>query len=290
MTQWVLRDQTNDNMMNMTELAYAKFRPQPQVDLSLGRIQYDVFLLSDHRNVGYAYPWVRPPVEFYTWMPIFSIDGAEAAYRLYDSNGFWRLKAQIGHTKTDISMGRTIYHFLAHDLYDISLIRQTNYWRFKLAYSKFSVASEVPNFPPLLTTLDTVAAKNLPGISEEAADLRRNIAFLNAKISYSTFGIYYNDTLWQIQTEIGKATASAEAIPSGTMGYLSVGRYFNHWMPFIMIALPAPQMISELLNLIGEINSISHYAIRQLILLIVRDLIRIPILLGFAGILNPVTH
>ena len=67
-----------------------------QLDFRVGRINFDAFLMSDHRHVGYAYPWVRPPSEFYAWIPIFSMDGIDAAYNFQSKDARWRIKAQAG--------------------------------------------------------------------------------------------------------------------------------------------------------------------------------------------------
>jgi hypothetical protein len=40
-----------------------------------------VFLTADYRKVGYAYPWVRPPVEGYDALPVTSSDGVDATLR-----------------------------------------------------------------------------------------------------------------------------------------------------------------------------------------------------------------
>ena len=47
------------------EWAFLAFQPEPAWLLRLGRTSPDVFLYSDVRNHGVAYPWVRPSQEFY---------------------------------------------------------------------------------------------------------------------------------------------------------------------------------------------------------------------------------
>ena len=77
--QAVFRDQVSTHATHVIELAYAGFKPTPQLDVRVGRVGYDAFLMSDIRNVGYAYPWVRPFTEYYGWIPLFSVDGADIA-------------------------------------------------------------------------------------------------------------------------------------------------------------------------------------------------------------------
>ena len=60
------------------EWAFASYRPTSDLTIRVGRTSPDIFLLSDYRSVGFAYPWVRPNVETYAILPIFSVEGVDA--------------------------------------------------------------------------------------------------------------------------------------------------------------------------------------------------------------------
>lgn len=233
------RDHFQADFDSATELAYAAWQPSANIDMRVGRLNYDAFLMSDHRNVGYAYAWVRPPSEFYSWIPIFSIDGIDAAYNFHDEAGHWRLKLQAGDSRFVIPIGLG-YDFHANNLWGVSLARQTGDWRFKATYSRFTVASEVAAFAELHAGLDAVAASGLPGVSAEAADLRRNLSFSGARVTYTTLGAAYDDGRWFGQGELGHTTSSAAVVPHGRMGYLSVGRRFGDWAPYLTISTSHP--------------------------------------------------
>lgn len=237
--QVVLRDQFKADLDSVTELAYVALKPFSQMDIRAGRISYDAFLMADHRNVGYAYQWVRPPAEFYGWIPIFSMDGLDAAYTLHDDGGHWRIKAQAGNTRVKIPI-QTGYDFHAKDMLGVSISRQSGPWRLKAAYAQFTSGSEVPAFAPLHQGLDQVIAANLPKISAEAADLRRNLAFKDARISYTTFGAAYDDGSWLGQAELGRSTATADVVPHSTMAYVSIGHRFGEWTPSLTRSTSRP--------------------------------------------------
>jgi len=239
--QFVARDHFDADFDSVTELAYAAIRRLPQVDLRLGRINYDAFLMSDHRNVGYAYPWVRPPAEFYGWIPIFSVDGGDVSFSHHDtvSDVHWRLKAQAGRSRLAIPIGDG-YDFRADRLLGLSLTRESDRWRFKAAYSQFTSGREVPALAPLHQGLSQVAAAGLPGISADAATLRRELTFDGAKIAYATLGAAYDDGTWLAQAEVGRTTSTADVVPHGRMAYASIGRRFGKWTPFFMAAVSRP--------------------------------------------------
>lgn len=237
--QFVVRDHFDSDADSVTELAYAAFRPHPQLDLRAGRINYDAFLMSDHRNVGYAYPWVRPPAEFYGWIPIFSLNGGDLAYTFDAGDARWRLKAQAGNTRLAIPIGDG-YDFKGDHLLGLSLSRETAHWRLKAAYSQFTVGSEVPALTPLHGGLNQVAAAAVPGISGEAARLRRELSFEGARITYATLGAAYDDGTWLAQAEIGRSTASADIVPHADMAYASLGHRFGDWTPYLLAGRSRP--------------------------------------------------
>ena len=80
----VLSQQRYDNTYTpRVEWANVKYAFTPDFSVRVGRIAMPTFLVGDYRNVGYAVPWVRPPVELYGHMvPITSNDGVDASYRV----------------------------------------------------------------------------------------------------------------------------------------------------------------------------------------------------------------
>jgi hypothetical protein len=244
--QLVLRDQFRADFDSSTELAYVSIRPQPQLDIRVGRINYDAFMMSDYRNVGYAYPWVRPPREFYGWTPIFSVNGIDGAYSILTDDFLaddarWRIKAQAGSSGYSAPLGGKNggYDFKTDNLTALSVTRQSGSWRLKAAHSRYTKGGEIPLFTPLYQGLDSVVAAGIPLVSAEAADLRKNIA-IEAKISYSTLGAAYDDGTWLVQGELGYSTSTVNAAQHGRMGYLSLGRRLGDWTPFVMLAAAVP--------------------------------------------------
>jgi hypothetical protein len=86
------------------EWANVKYQVTPELALRAGRIALPVFLAADYRKVGYAYPWVRPPVEVYGAIPLPSSDGADLTWRWGSGAIRHTTQAFYGHT----SMGLTV--------------------------------------------------------------------------------------------------------------------------------------------------------------------------------------
>jgi hypothetical protein len=78
----VISEQTYDNNYRPhVEWANIKYELTPDASVRVGRTVLASFLVSDTRNIGYANPWVRPPVEVYSLVPIDSSDGIDASYK-----------------------------------------------------------------------------------------------------------------------------------------------------------------------------------------------------------------
>jgi hypothetical protein len=78
----VISEQTYDNTYTPhVEWANLKYELTPDASVRVGRTVLASFLVSDTRSIGYANPWVRPPVEVYNLVPIDSNDGIGASYR-----------------------------------------------------------------------------------------------------------------------------------------------------------------------------------------------------------------
>jgi hypothetical protein len=65
------------------EWANIKYQITPEFGVRAGRIVLPGFLYSDSRKIGYAQPWVRPPVEVYSLVPLSNSDGMDASYKLH---------------------------------------------------------------------------------------------------------------------------------------------------------------------------------------------------------------
>lgn len=78
----VLSQQRYDNSYRpVVEWANLKYEFTPDFSVRAGRIVLPAYMLTDSRRVGYTNPWVRPPVEVYSMVPVTSSDGADATLR-----------------------------------------------------------------------------------------------------------------------------------------------------------------------------------------------------------------
>lgn len=90
------------------EWANIKYQLTPDLAFRVGRIALPVFLAADYRKVGYALPWVRPPVEVYGSLPVASSDGIDATWRWGAGDTRHATQAFFGRTDVPLYDGRRL--------------------------------------------------------------------------------------------------------------------------------------------------------------------------------------
>jgi hypothetical protein len=83
MVQATVEQQYDNSYVPTLEWANVKYEFTPDLDVRLGRVLLPSFLVSDDRKVGYANPWVRPPIEVYWLVPVTKNDGIDSSYRAH---------------------------------------------------------------------------------------------------------------------------------------------------------------------------------------------------------------
>lgn len=232
--QLVYRDRPKQNLEESTELAFLGYQPNANLDVRLGRMAVDMFRLSDYRRVDYINLWVRPPTEVYAWILPSSIDGIDAAYQWDYQNQFWRFKVQYGNTEPiiDFPDGSQSIDTEFNDFTVATLTMDYDVWRARISYSTATTAASEPAF---VAGLEQVGALLSGPVADEANSLAS--IFRNASkqpVKYLQASLSHDDGIWVIDTELADINASDALVPKGLAAYISVGRRWNDWTPYII--------------------------------------------------------
>lgn len=79
--QVVVEQRYDDSYVPTLEWANLTFAITPDLSVRAGRLVLPAFLVSEYRKVGYANPWLRPPQEVYSRVPVSNVDGIDLSYR-----------------------------------------------------------------------------------------------------------------------------------------------------------------------------------------------------------------
>jgi hypothetical protein len=89
------------------EWANLKYQVTRDASIRFGRIVLPSFLFSQSRNVAYTNPWVRPPSELYSLVPVDSSDGADFSYSLHSGRVNQTWVGTYGATDSKMPSGGT---------------------------------------------------------------------------------------------------------------------------------------------------------------------------------------
>ncbi len=81
-----------DDFKTQVEWAYLSYELNDKWTLQAGKKRLPLFYYSDFYDVGYAYTWIRPPADTYTWQ-VFNYNGLNALYS--DNWGDWSVAGNI---------------------------------------------------------------------------------------------------------------------------------------------------------------------------------------------------
>jgi hypothetical protein len=100
--QVLSRDDADGNFKPAVEWANLKYQITSDLAVRLGRIVLPTYGVSDFRNVGYALPWVRVPIEITYTSTATNADGVDVLYRVNTGPVTQNLQLQWGTTTEDL--------------------------------------------------------------------------------------------------------------------------------------------------------------------------------------------
>ncbi len=204
------------------EWANVKYQVTPDLALRLGRISLPMYLAADYRKIGYAFTFVRNPIEVYNAIPISSSDGIDLTYR-------W-------HTGSIKHVGQLFY---GHN--DVRLIDP---FRAKSrALAGFSYTAESG---PLTIRVSAMTARLTVNIAEDLFDAFRQFGPAGAAIAerYAvndkrttgfSIGATYDPGQWYISSEAGHFDARS-FFAATTAAYATAGYRWGNFTPYLSAA------------------------------------------------------
>lgn len=202
------------------EWANVKYQVTPDLALRAGRIALPIFLAADYRKVGYAYPWARPPQEFYSGVPITNSDGADLAYR-------WQ-HAGVKHV-TQAFYGRT--HIPLTDTTSVSargiagLTHSVEYGAATVRISAFTAVLNADIVRPLFEGFRQFGA---PGIA-----IAEKYDIIDKRIDLAAIGLNYDPGKWFLMAEGGTSNGHSFLGKSRGM-YASAGYRAGEFTPYLV--------------------------------------------------------
>lgn len=167
------------------EWAFAAYDFNEHFTARVGRLRAPFFLVSEYLEVGFAYPWIRPPQESYYFIPFSAVDGVDGTVKM--PLGDWQLAAQAYFgTNKDKQFIKSIGDEVDSDVKNLTgvvLSASNDVWTLRGSYHQAEVSLDLPGLNSLLDAL------NGNGLTAAANDL----AIDATKSKFSEVGLQYDD-------------------------------------------------------------------------------------------------
>ena len=236
MLQVVAREQAIKTVNSAVDWAFVKYVPTPGIELRLGRLALDLSMLADQRNIGYTYDWVRPPMELYGSQSLQKIDGIDLTHRFTLAGSNVRLRAALGKSEDDVPMDTGTLNVRMDHIASVSLGVTQGPWHFNAGIGAGRFATEWLA-PASYRALLTAAVPAWP----DAARVLDAYRIGGTSLRTASLGLEYDDGLWKVIGELAWVDRSGPRVSQGTRGYLSVGRRFGDFTPFVLLSASRDQ-------------------------------------------------
>ncbi len=238
-------DESYDPQLQWLFLTY---QASPDLQLRLGRMRSSHYIYSGTRDVGYSYPWARPPIDVYAYLlqPLSNIDGADLLYTLDMPNDL-ELDIQVFAGQVDGTV-RDVY-VDASPTYGTSLTLRSLDWliRYSFHIEHTDISSDA--FQSVIDTYESLGESLDPIFSEIGASLYAD----GTNYQYHAIGGQWEHNRWGVIAEKYWIRAPEEGFSNGSDGwYLSVLYHLEQLTPYIVVSAYDNTLNKETLPLIDE--------------------------------------
>lgn len=203
--------------------AFLKYDPNPQLSLRAGRLGTEFFMLADSRLVGYSYLPVRPPGDFFWYLPFYAIDGVDLAVTVPVGEDVLRGKIYYGVSDANIPLADKQWKIDGSAMAGGYLDYQAGAWLFRLSYANIRFSNDLP--------IDDVLAAYLP--AAQAAQAGQYLTTANTRSHYYSFGAIYDSGPWQFQLMLNKIKQGSNIFQSSDGGYMLAGYRIGPVTPYL---------------------------------------------------------
>lgn len=209
------------------EWGYLSYQPNNDWQIKAGRLRVPFYYYSESLDVGYSYPWVRPPLPLYN-NELSNYDGMDFTYRYRIGNATHRISAYIGSfefdDKSDPSRSAKVK---GDDIFGLNLTTNWMNWTFRWAYSHIDVQADMDiTYPVNLQSL---------GLSPQPVTILSSTKLvLSDKLNYNGITTSYDNGSFFATGEIATIDVEeAKLLSDEVTGVLTVGYRYNKVTPFV---------------------------------------------------------
>ncbi len=233
--------------------AFAKYNVTPNVTLRAGRLGTEFFMMADSRWVGYSFLTVRPPGDYFWYLPFYSIHGADAAFIVPLGEGVVRAKVFYGLSNGQIPLASAAWDIEGSPMLGGYLEYQYGAWQVRASYASIRFKNDLP----LATTLKSSFNYTMTAQQAEFLSTR------NTRTHYYSLGVIYDRGPWQAQLMLNHIDQGSNALESSDGGYLLGGYRIGEVTPYIGYSWIRSQEKARLVTGSALVNATTAYVMQD---------------------------
>lgn len=214
----------NGNFSPELSWAYVKYEPTPNLSLRAGRLGTEFFMMADSRWVGYSFLTVRPPGDYFWYLPFYTIHGADAALTVPIGESLLRGKVFYGLSNGKIPLAGEQWDIGGSPMLGGYLEFQHGPWQIRGSYANIRFERDLP-IAQVLGKMNPP----LPLSSTDAAFLKTR----DTRTHYYSLGLVYDQGPWQGQFMLNHIEQGTNALENSDGGYALLGYRVGTVTPYL---------------------------------------------------------
>lgn len=225
--------------------AFGRYQLSSLVSIRVGRMRMPLFLYSDVLEVGYAYPWVRPPIDMYQpgVVSLDYFDGADVVVVGAVNNIDYDIQLGIGRYDTKVG---GLLNIKSDRTVDFSARLTATDWQLRYSYvTLLDVDITASEFDPVIDGLE-VLGQSYPDFTPVKDALRTT----SDRLIYHAIGGRYDYNSWQFSSEIFRARLKGDSESEFKGWYFSTGYQWRQFFPYAVWGYSVQRYLSDMESLL----------------------------------------
>lgn len=218
--QVVVEQTADDDYRPQLEWANVRYAFTPDFSARVGRMALPAFMASEHRKVSYANPWMRPPVELYGMVPLFTLDGLETTVRL--RAGDWTNTVGAIYGRAEVELPGDSASIEANDAWNLNTTFQRGGFTGRLAVAHGHL--DIEAFDPFFA--------GFRAFGPEGEAIAERYAVDHSDLLFASAGAEYDPGGWFAIAEVGWSDSDS-ALGERLAGYVTGGYRRGTITPFV---------------------------------------------------------
>ncbi len=220
----------HNNFSLAVEWAYVDYNFDDRNKLRFGRYKGPFYMISEYQEVGYAYPWVTPPLEVYGTNPISAVNGLSYIFQTTTQGGMdFLLEIYGGNGGNEAVIQPNVADFLNNDADTTNDIAKGTV-----------VGFDTKNMIGFNSTLGTEAVKFRIGYMTTKVDAT-GFGMNNVSGSFGGVGLIVDwrnflSYIEYVDRDTDDSDAMQAAFPDQRAGYITLGYRFGDFLPYFTYA------------------------------------------------------